>query len=114
MQHARIIGTGSYVPDNIMTNDDLAEIVDTSDEWISSRTGIKERRISKGESTSEMAYYAALKAIENANISAMDLDLIICATITPDSFMPSVACMVQERLGAKRQLPLTSVLPVLE
>ena len=102
MQHARIIGTGSYVPDNIMTNDDLAEIVDTSDEWISSRTGIKERRISKGESTSEMAYYAALKAIENANISVMDLDLIICATITPDSFMPSVACMVQERLGAKK------------
>jgi 3-oxoacyl-[acyl-carrier-protein] synthase-3 len=100
MRHAIIIGTGSYVPENIMTNDDIAKLVDTSDEWIASRTGIRARRISTGENTSDLAYKAANKALQNANIEARELDLIICATITPDSFMPSVACIVQERLGA--------------
>ncbi|MBB2182260.1 ketoacyl-ACP synthase III [Lachnospiraceae bacterium MD1] len=100
MRHAIIIGTGSYVPENIMTNDDMAKLVDTSDEWIASRTGIRARRISTGENTSDLAYKAANKALQNANIEARELDLIICATITPDSFMPSVACIVQERLGA--------------
>lgn len=102
MRHATIIGTGSYLPDNIMTNGDMAKLVETSDEWIVSRTGIKERRISRGETTSDLAYEAALRAINNAGINAIELDLIICATITPDSFMPSVACVIQERLGAKK------------
>lgn len=102
MNYASIIGTGSYLPENILTNDDLAKIVETSDEWIITRTGIKQRRISTGENTSDLAYKAASRALENANMEASDLDLIICATITPDSFMPSVACVVQNHLGAKK------------
>lgn len=100
MRRAIIAGTGSYVPEYRMTNDDLAKIVETSDEWIASRTGIKERRISTGENTSDLAYEAALRALRIAGLDATEIDLIICATITPDSFMPSVACIVQERLGA--------------
>lgn len=100
MRHATIIGTGSYLPDNIMTNDDMARLVETSDEWITSRTGIKERRISKGEKTSDLSYEAASRALSSAKLDAKELDLIICATITPDSFMPSVSCIVQDRLGA--------------
>lgn len=102
MRHATIIGTGSYLPDNILTNDDMAKLVDTSDEWIASRTGIRSRRISDGENTSDLAYEAGSRAIRSAGIDAKELDLIICATITPDSFMPSVACMVQNRLGATK------------
>lgn len=102
MRRAIIAGTGSYVPENKLTNDDMAKIVETSDEWIASRTGIRERRISTGENTSDLAYMAAHRALLKANIEAKDIDLIICATITPDSFMPSVACMVQERLGASK------------
>ncbi|MHB8131773.1 MAG: beta-ketoacyl-ACP synthase III [Mobilitalea sp.] len=101
MRHATIIGTGSYLPDNILTNEDLSKLVETSDEWITSRTGIKERRISTGETTSDLAYEAALRALQNSKLEATDLDLIICATISPDSFMPSVSCLVQDRLGAK-------------
>src|SRR5262245_49017223 len=98
-----IIGTGSYVPERVMTNDDLAKFVDTSDEWITTRTGIKERRIaSDAESTSDLAAKAALAAIENAGISAEEIDLIILATITPDKFMPSTACIVQTKIGATR------------
>lgn len=100
MRHGVIIGTGSYTPPHVMTNDDLAGMVDTSDEWISSRTGIKERRISAGESTSDLAYEASLRALKVSGLSPEELDLIICATITPDYFMPSVACTVQDRLGA--------------
>lgn len=102
MRHAAIIGTGSYAPENVMTNDDLSDLVETSDEWISSRTGIRERRISTGENTSDLAYEASVRALENAALKPEDLDLIICATITPDSFMPAVACIVQDRLGAVR------------
>jgi 3-oxoacyl-[acyl-carrier-protein] synthase-3 len=102
MRHATIIGTGSYLPDNILTNDDMTKLVETSDEWITSRTGIKERRISTGETTSDLAYEAARRALQNTKLEAKDLDLIICATITPDSFMPSVSCIVQERLGASK------------
>lgn len=102
MIHAAIIGTGSYLPDNRMTNDDMAKLVETSDEWITSRTGIKERRISTGETTSDLAFEAAQRALIKAKINAEEIDLIICATITPDSFMPSVACIVQERIGAKK------------
>ncbi|HPU63505.1 MAG TPA: beta-ketoacyl-ACP synthase III, partial [Mobilitalea sp.] len=81
--------------------DDLSKMVDTSDEWIRTRTGIRERRISSGISTSDLAYEAGLRAIEDAGLKPEDIDLIICATITPDYFMPSCACMVQQRLGAK-------------
>jgi len=100
MRQAIISGTGSYVPDNVMTNEDLAKLVDTSDEWIESRTGIKERRIVTKELTSDMAYEAGKRALISANLQAKEIDLIICATITPDSFMPSVACIVQDKLGA--------------
>lgn len=102
MRYATIIGTGRCLPEQVLTNNDLANIVETSDEWITSRTGIKQRRISTGENTSDLAYKAGLRALERAEIGAETLDLIICATITPDSFMPSVACMVQDRLGAKK------------
>lgn len=102
MRHAKIIGTGSYLPDHIVTNEDMAKLVETSDDWITSRTGIKERRISTGETTSDLAFEAAKRALDQARLDAEELDLIICATISPDSFMPSVACMVQERLGAYR------------
>ncbi len=100
MRHAAIIGLGSYLPENRMTNDDMAKLVETSDEWITSRTGIRERRISTGETTSELAYEAGKRAIADANLEPTELDLIICATISPDSFMPSVACIVQDKLGA--------------
>ena len=96
-----IAGTGSYLPERILTNDELAKMVDTSDEWITSRTGIKERRIAAdGEFTSDMATKAAKKAIEQAGITAEDIDLIIVGTITPDTPTPATACYVQAKLGA--------------
>jgi 3-oxoacyl-[acyl-carrier-protein] synthase-3 len=100
MSHIGIIGTGSFLPEQIMTNDDLSDIVETSNEWILSRTGIRERRISTGMGTADLAYRAGKRAIKNAGLRAEDIDLIICATITPDSFMPSCACMVQDKLKA--------------
>jgi len=96
-----IIGTGSYVPERVLTNDDLSKFVDTSDEWITTRTGIKERHIAaENEATSDMATKAALKAMESAGIKAEEIDLIIVATVTPDMFFPSTACFVQKKLGA--------------
>jgi len=96
-----IIGTGSYVPEKILNNEDLARIVDTSDEWITTRTGIKERRIAaKDEYTSDMAAKAALAAIEQAGISAKEIDLILVATATPDMMFPATACLVQTKIGA--------------
>ncbi|MBP1745291.1 MAG: 3-oxoacyl-[acyl-carrier-protein] synthase [Firmicutes bacterium] len=100
MHNAKIIGTGHYVPENIVTNDDMAKIIETSDEWISTRTGIKERRISTGENTSDMAAKAALKAIEDAKISVEDIDFIFLATYSPDAFIPNTACIVQSLIGA--------------
>ena len=100
MSRVGIIGTGSYLPEQIMTNDDLSNLVDTSDEWIRTRTGIIERRISTGMSTSDMAYEAGARALHNSGLKPEEIDLIICATITPDYFMPSCACIVQDRLGA--------------
>ncbi|WP_422657338.1 beta-ketoacyl-ACP synthase III [Paenibacillus sp. EC2-1] len=98
-----IIGTGKYVPEKILTNSDLEKIVETSDEWIVSRTGIKERHIASPEqATSDLAYEAAVKALESAGITAQELDLIIVATITPDMSFPSTACILQDRLGAKK------------
>ncbi len=98
-----ITGVGSYVPDNILTNDDLSKIVDTNNEWIVSRTGIKERRIAdKDLATSDLASQAAQRALEDAKIDAEDLDLIVVATATPDYSFPSTAAMVQKNLGAKK------------
>ncbi len=97
-----IIGTGSYVPERVLTNGDLEKMVETNDEWIVSRTGIKERRIAADdESTSDLAAKAALAAMENAGITADEIDLILVATITPDMFFPSTACFVQHKIGAK-------------
>jgi 3-oxoacyl-[acyl-carrier-protein] synthase-3 len=96
-----IIGTGSYVPEKILTNADLTRIVNTSDEWITTRTGIKERRIAaKDETTSDMAAKAALKAIGQAKISAKEINLILVATATPDMLFPATACFVQKKIGA--------------
>ena len=100
MGHTAITGLGSYLPEKRMTNEDMARLVETSDEWIASRTGIRERRITTGETTSDLAYEAGRRAIADANLEPEQLDLIICATISPDSFMPSVACIVQDKLGA--------------
>ncbi|MEI3611077.1 beta-ketoacyl-ACP synthase III [Pseudogracilibacillus sp. SO30301A] len=98
-----VLGTGHYAPDNIVTNKDLEKIVDTTDEWIRSRTGIEERRIAKDdEDSSDMAFMAAERALENANVKAEELDLILVATVTPDTPFPSVSCMIQERLGATK------------
>lgn len=96
-----IIGTGSYVPEQIVTNKDLEKIIDTNDEWIVTRTGISERRRAESHmATSDMSVFAAQKAIETAGITPQDIDLIIVATITPDMIFPSTACLIQERLGA--------------
>lgn len=104
---AGIIGVGRYLPERVVTNADLEKMMDTSDEWIRTRTGIEERRIAPdGMDTSDMAYVAAVKALENANISAADIDLILVATVTPDRSFPSVACMLQERLGATKAAAL--------
>lgn len=101
--NAGILGIGRYVPEKILTNADLEKIVDTTDEWIKTRTGIEERRIATDDvDTSHMAYYAAEKALKDAGITAEELDMIIVATVTPDNPFPSVACMIQERLGAKK------------
>lgn len=97
-----IIGTGKYVPERILTNSDLEKMVETNDEWIVSRTGIRERHIAAPhEATSDLAYEAALKALDSAGMKAEDLDLIIVATVTPDSTVPSTACILQDKLGAK-------------
>jgi 3-oxoacyl-[acyl-carrier-protein] synthase-3 len=97
-----IIGTGKYAPERILTNKELEQMVDTNDEWIVSRTGIKERRlVSDNEATSDLALKASEMALKNAGISASQLDLIVVATITPDMAFPSTACILQEKLGAK-------------
>ena len=98
---SRIAGTGSYLPDNVVTNDDLAQRVDTSDEWIRSRTGIRQRHIAaEGQTTGDLAYEAALRAMAAAGVTADDLDMIVVGTTTPDLVFPSTACLVQARLGA--------------
>jgi 3-oxoacyl-[acyl-carrier-protein] synthase-3 len=95
-----ILGTGSYAPERILTNDDLAHTVDTSDEWIRTRTGIRERRIAApGEQASDMAVHAAKRALADAGLTPADIDLLVVATITPDLPMPACACLVQAKLG---------------
>lgn len=98
-----IIGIGKYLPEKVVTNKDLEEIMDTSDEWIRTRTGIEERRLAEDDiDTSHMAFAAASEAIKNADINAEEIDLILVATVTPDQSFPTVACMLQEQLGAKK------------
>jgi len=98
--YSKIIGTGGYLPEKTLTNADLENMVETSDEWIVARTGIKERHIAaEGETTCDMAFEASRKALESAGISHSDIDLIIVATTTPDLIFPSTACLLQEKLG---------------
>ena len=98
-----IAGTGSYLPEKILTNDELSKFVDTSDEWIVTRTGIKARRIAaEDEHTSHLGSKAAERALEQANIAAEDVELIIVATITPDTLTPATACYVQQQLGSHK------------
>ena len=102
LRHATITGTGSYLPERVVTNFDLAERVDTSDEWIRQRTGIVERRIVDDDTaTSDLCIRAARAAIKNAHIDPLDIELIIVATVTPDTIFPSTGCYVQKGIGAK-------------
>ncbi len=96
----KILGSGHYTPHTIVTNDDLSKIVETNDEWISSRTGIRTRHISDGEEASDLAAKASLEAIKDAGISVEDIDLILLATLTPDEMLPNCACTVQKKIGA--------------
>jgi 3-oxoacyl-[acyl-carrier-protein] synthase III len=98
--YSRIVGTGSYLPEKVMTNQDLEKIVDTSDEWIRTRTGIRSRHVAaEGQFASDLALPAAQRALESAGIQASDIDLIIVATTTPDMIFPSTACILQSKLG---------------
>ncbi len=100
MIYSRIAGTGSYLPEKLLTNADLEEMVDTTEEWIFTRTGIRERHIvADNENTSDLAYHAAINAIAAAGINAQTIDLIIIATSTPDDVFPSTACTLQAKLG---------------
>lgn len=103
-RYAQIVGWGSYVPERVLTNKDLEEIVDTTDDWIVSRTGIRERHIahSPKETTATLATRAAAAALDRANVDAHDVDLIICATTSPEHLFPATACLVQDALGARR------------
>ena len=98
----RIIGTGSYLPKAVVTNDDLAKIMDTSDEWIRTRTGICERHLVTEETTTSMCIEAAKRALENAGISGEEIDLIIVGTVSGDNMTPSTACEVQAAIGAAK------------
>lgn len=99
---AGVLGTGHYVPEKLVTNADLEKMVDTSDEWIRSRTGIRERHFApEGINTSDMCTIAAKQAMEMAGVTAEELDMIIVCTLTPDTTIPSTACIVQKNLGAK-------------
>lgn len=104
-----MLGTGSYVPEKVLTNQELESIVDTSDEWISSRTGIRERRIAVGESTADMASKAAKAALKASGVSPKDIDLVVAGTVTPEMAFPSTACAVQAQLGIKSGAPAFDV-----
>lgn len=101
---SKIIGVGGYLPDKIITNFDLEKIVDTTDEWIKTRTGITKRHIAENQTTSDLAIEAIKDAINNANIDKNDIDLIICATTTPDLTFPSTACIIQNKLGIEKNI----------
>ena len=107
MLSSRIVGTGSHVPERVLTNADLEKLVETSDEWIVTRTGISERHIATDEeATSDLAYCAAQSALGAAGVDVLDLDMILVATVTPDMPFPSTACVLQDRLGARRAAAL--------
>ena len=100
MRRSKMLSCGSYLPEGVMTNDDIAKIVETSNEWIEQRTGIKSRHIAaKGETTSDMATRAAQKALEKAGLKGSDIDMIILATTTPDQTFPATAVTVQDNIG---------------
>jgi 3-oxoacyl-[acyl-carrier-protein] synthase-3 len=100
--HSRIIGTGSYLPERVLTNFDLEKMVETSDEWIRTRTGIERRHLAADDqATSDLAYHAALAAIQAAGLAPEDIDLIVVGTTTPDLVFPNVACLLQEKLGIR-------------
>jgi 3-oxoacyl-[acyl-carrier-protein] synthase-3 len=101
MLRSRVLGTGSYVPEKVLTNAELEGMVETSDDWISSRTGIRERRIAVEESTSDMAARAAKAALKTSGVSPKDIDLIVVGTVTPEMAFPSTACAVQSELGIR-------------
>lgn len=101
MKNAKMIGFGLYTPKNLVENERLQEFLETSDEWIRTRTGIERRYISLDENTSDLAVEASKKALSQARLSVEEIDLIIVATVTPDNFTPSTACIVQDKLGAK-------------
>lgn len=110
MVFSRIIGTGSYLPEKVLSNDDLAQMVDTSDAWVTERTGIKRRHIlGENESTASMGTVAAQRAVEAAGIQANDVELILVGTCTPDYMFPSTACVIQHRLGIKANIPAFDV-----
>jgi len=101
IKRAIIAGTGAYLPEQVLTNEDLEQMVDTSDEWITTRTGMKERRVAAAhEAASDLGANAAEQAIANAGLTAEDIDLILVGTVTPDHLFPSTACRIQARLGA--------------
>src|SRR6476660_6065213 len=103
MLRAKIVGTGAGVPERLLTNADLEKIVETSDEWITSRTGIKERHIvSEGQKFSDLATEAGRKALEDAGVKATDIDMVLVGTVSSDMLFPSTSCLVQHNLGAKK------------
>lgn len=101
MERARIVGTGHYLPEHIQTNHDIEKLCDTTDEWITQRTGIRQRhRVAEGEGSSDLAAPATLRALEAAGLEPKDVDLLLCCTTTPDQIVPATACRVQEKIGA--------------
>src|SRR5688500_12987785 len=99
--YARIAGTGSYLPEKVLTNADLEKFVETTDEWIHERTGIRQRHIAaEGQTTADLAFEAARRALEAAGVAASELDLIVLGTTTPNIIFPSTPCLIQHRLGA--------------
>ena len=97
----RVIGTGMYVPEKIVTNDDLSRIVDTNDEWITQRIGVRERHVCTNETAADLAYHASVRALESSHCKPEDLDLILAATVSNETVSPSLACMVQNKIGAQ-------------
>jgi 3-oxoacyl-[acyl-carrier-protein] synthase-3 len=100
-----IKGTGAYVPEKVVTNDDIAKLVDTTDEWIFERSGIRRRHISENESASDLAVKSAKMALDNAGLSAEEIDLVVVTTVTPDMMFPSTACLLQAKLGIRNNIP---------